>query len=96
MRFDSPRAELATVREAGRQSEQRAAVQAELTAAEAKRAAAAEGIAAVAHAAEQVARGAAGVLRQELDAIVDKRGWRSLLLRMTGIVPRSKPMSPPR
>ena len=92
--LEAAKAELATVREAGQQSEQRAAAQAELAAAETKRAEAAEGMAAVAQAAEQVARGAAGVLQQELDTIADKRGWRGLLLRMAGAVPRSKPMSP--
>ena len=92
--LEAARTELATVREAGRQSEQRAAAQAELAAAEAKRAETAEGMAAAAQAAEQAARSAAGVLRQELDAIADKRGWRGLLLRMASAVPRSKPVSP--
>jgi len=92
--LEAARAELATVQEAGRQSEQRAAAQAELTAGEAKRAETAEGIAAVAQAAEQAAQCAASVLRQELDAIADKRGWRGLLLRLTGAVPRARLHSP--
>ena len=92
--LEAAEAELATLREESRQSEQRATAQAGLAAAEAKRAEAAEGGAAVAQEAEQAARGAAAELRQELDAIAGKRGWRGLLLRMAGAKPRSKPTSP--
>lgn len=88
------RAELATVREESQRSEQRAVAQAELAAAEAKRAEAAEGTAAVAQAAEQTARGVAGALRKELDAIAGRRGWRGLLLRIAGARPHSEPTFP--
>lgn len=91
--LEAVEAELAALREESRQSEQRAAAQAGLAAAEAKRAEAAESVAAVAQEAERAARGAAAELRQELDTIAGKRGWRGLLLRMAGATPRSKPTS---
>ncbi len=92
--LEAAEAELAVMREESRQFEQQAAAQAGLAAAEAKRAESAEGVAAVAQEAEQAARSAAAELRQELDAIAGKQGWRGLLLRMAGAKPRSKPTSP--
>lgn len=92
--LEAAKAELAAMREESRQSEQRAVAQAGLAVAEAKRAEAAEGVAAAAQEAERAARDAAAELRQELDAIAGKRGWRGLLLRVAGAKPRSKPTPP--